>query len=186
MSISDRMEKCDDIVLVQLISQGDRQAFKYVFDTYFTPLCRFGILYLQDSQEAEQVALDIFVRLWEERERLDIKLSFKAYLFYAMRNRCLNVLRDRKAMCPLDEALGIHTEDALSMEAEELMKLIREAIQTLPEKCREVFLKSRKEHLSYREIAENMQISVKTVEAQISKALKVIRMHLGDKYSFLF
>lgn len=71
----------DDMFLLQLIKNGDKQAFKYVFDTYFTVLCRFMYLYLGDTQEAEDIASDIFASVWENRKKLEIRLTFKAYLF---------------------------------------------------------------------------------------------------------
>ena len=84
----------DDMFLLQLIKNGDKQAFKYVFDTYFTVLCRFMYLYLGDTQEAEDIASDIFASVWENRKKLEIRLTFKAYLFQAAKNRCLNAIRD--------------------------------------------------------------------------------------------
>lgn len=165
----------DDMFLLQLIKNGDKQAFKYVFDTYFTALCRFMYLYLGDTQEAEDIASDIFASVWENRKKLEIRLTFKAYLFQAAKNRCLNVIRDRKATVSLDDINGQDTPQVSitdSLETEELNNLIQEAILSLPEKCREVFLQSRTKNLTNQEIAESMDISVKTVEAQITKALK--------------
>lgn len=179
----------DDMFLLQLIKNGDKQAFKYVFDTYFTALCRFMYLYLGDTQEAEDIASDIFASVWENRKKLEISLTFKAYLFQAAKNRCLNVIRDRKATVSLDDINGQDTPQVSitdSLETEELNNLIQEAILSLPEKCREVFLQSRTKNLTNQEIAESMDISVKTVEAQITKALKQIRKFLGTQYQYLF
>ena len=179
----------DDMFLLQLIKNGDKQAFKYVFDTYFTALCRFMYLYLGDTQEAEDIASDIFASVWENRKKLEIRLTFKAYLFQAAKNRCLNVIRDRKATVSLDDINGQDTPQVSitdSLETEELNNLIQEAILSLPEKCREVFLQSRTKNLTNQEIAESMDISVKTVEAQITKALKQIRKFLGTQYQYLF
>ena len=179
----------DDMFLLQLIKNGDKQAFKYVFDTYFTALCRFMYLYLGDTQEAEDIASDIFASVWENRKKLEIRLTFKAYLFQAAKNRCLNAIRDRKATVSLDDINGQDTPQVSitdSLETEELNNLIQEAILSLPEKCREVFLQSRTKNLTNQEIAESMDISVKTVEAQITKALKQIRKLLGTQYQYLF
>ena len=179
----------DYMFLLQLIKNGDKQAFKYVFDTYFTVLCRFMYLYLGDTQEAEDIASDIFASVWENRKKLEIRLTFKAYLFQAAKNRCLNVIRDRKATVSLDDINGQDTPQVSitdSLETEELNNLIQEAILSLPEKCREVFLQSRTKNLTNQEIAESMDISVKTVEAQITKALKQIRKFLGTQYQYLF
>ncbi len=179
----------DDIFLLRLIKSGDRQAFKYLFDTYFSSLCRYMFLYLENTQEAEEIAIDIFMYIWENREKVEIRLTFKAYLFQAARNRCLNVLRDRKTTLSLDDIPGNETPQidiSASLEAEELSRLITEAIISLPEKCREVFLKSRTENLTNQEIADRMQLSIKTVEAQITKAMKRIREFLGEQYYYLF
>lgn len=85
----------DDILLIRLLHQGDEKAFKYIFDIYFVPMCRYGYIYLNSREESEEVALDVFIHLWEKRMELNIQLSLKAYLFQAMRNRCLNTIRDK-------------------------------------------------------------------------------------------
>lgn len=179
----------DDIFLLQLIKNSDKQAFKYIFDTYFAALCRFMYLYLGSTQEAEDIASDIFASLWENREKLEIRITFKAYLFQSAKNRCLNALRDRKTVLSLDDINGQETplENITdSLETEDLNFLIQEAILSLPDKCREVFLKSRTKNLTNQEIAASMDISIKTVEAQITKALKQIRKFLGEQYYYLF
>lgn len=182
------MTTTDDILLLKLIRDGDEHAFKHLFDSYFVSLCRYINLYLDNHEETEELALDIFTHLWEHREQVEIKLSFKAYLFQAAHNRCLNALRDRKPTTSLNESLQetLQSKDYPALELEELNHLIEEAIGALPEKCREVFLKSRRESMSNQEIADNLNISVKTVEAQITKALKRIKEFLGDGYSYLF
>lgn len=177
----------DDILILHLIRQGDELAFRSLFDNYFIPICRFMNLYLQDKREVEDQALDLFTYIWENRETIQIQLSFKAYLFQSARNRCLNVLRNRKTHVSIDE-LEFHPEDtsAYHLELEELTLLINEAIMSLPDKCREIFVKSRTENKSNKEIAEETGISTKTVEAQITKALKRIKAYLGDNYSYLW
>lgn len=178
----------DDIILLQLIRQGDKLAFKHLFDTYFTPLCRFVHSYIADTTVAEELVLDIFTYLWENRRTLQIHLSFKAYLFQAARNKCLNELRQKRRFVSLDEVSGELSEEmnTFGLEADELYHLIREAVMALPDKCRDVFRLSREENFTNKEIAEHLQISPKTVEAQITKALKRIKAHLGDAYSYLW
>ena len=177
----------DDIFILNLIRQGDELAFKSLFDRYFVPLCRFMNIYLQDKKEGEDLALDLFTYLWENRETIQIQISLKAYLFQSARNRCFNALRDKKTYTSLDE-LELHPEDSLqsTLELEELTELINEAILSLPYKCRYVFIRSRKENKSNKEIAEEMGVSIKTVEGQITKALKRIKSYLGDGYSYLW
>jgi len=177
----------DDILLLNLLREGDEKAFKYLFDTYFSPLCQYMNLYLSDTGESEENVLDIYTYLWENRANIDIRISFRAYLFQAARNKCLNSLRNRRNKVPLESVEHELSDlEDTGLELEELNKLIEEAILQLPEKCRDVFVASRWENLKNREIADKMQISIKTVETQISKALKFLRKYLGENYSYLF
>lgn len=179
----------EDILLLRLLKSSDKTAYKYLFDSYFEALCRYVFLYLKNKQEAEEIVMDIFLYLWENREKIEIKLSFKAYLFQAARNRCLNTLRDRKEVLSLEDIAQNASPQAdvfNALETQELRELIEEAILSLPNKCREVFLKSRQDNMTNQEIATDMAISVKTVEAQITKALKKIKGFLGSKYTYLF
>lgn len=181
------MIRNDDILLLRLIREDDKHAFKYLFDTYFVSLCRFAHLYLTNTQDAEELVLDLFVYLWEHRGEINVTLSLKAYLFQAVRNRCLNYLRDHHQMLRLYEVNEVlKEEETSSLEIEELQALIAEAICSLPDKCQDVFRQSRQENLTNKEIAEKMNISVKTVEAQITKALKLIKAFLDEKYTYLF
>ena len=156
----------DDILLLQLIKQDDEKAFKHLFDTYFVSLCRFMSLYLRDKQEIEELALS----------------------FQSARNRCLNALRDEKDTVPIEggEEYGYALAADTSVEMEELNRLIEEAVCSLPDKCGQVYRKSREEGKTNQEIAGEMGISVKTVEAQITKALKHIKKFLGEQYTYLF
>lgn len=178
----------DDITLLNRIKKGDTQAFKTVFELYFTPLCRFMHLYISDKSIVEELALNIFTYLWTNRATLTIQISFKAYLFQAARNKCLNVLRARKHRIISIDEVEYDPEDlqTSSLESEELYELIQEAVMALPEKCREVFQLSRMENLTNQEISTRLNISLKTVEAQITKALKRIKTYLGDSYSYLW
>ncbi|MDE6800538.1 MAG: RNA polymerase sigma-70 factor [Phocaeicola sp.] len=177
----------DDVLLLKLIQSKDEHAFKYLFDTYFVSLCRYVHLYLDSTQEGEELVLDIFMYLWEHSSQINLTLSLKAYLFQAARNRCLNFLRDRKLTISLDEAGDVvNDETASSLEMKELNRLIQEAVCALPDKCREVFQLSREKNMTNQEIADKMNISVKTVEAQITKALKRIKSFLDGQYTYLF
>jgi len=180
-------ENSNDIILLNLIREGDRLAFRHLFETYFTPLCRFMHLYVHETTIVEELALDIFTYVWENRQTLNIQISLKAYLFQSARNKCLNVLRQKKLTVSLNPTdMDFEETDVMSLETEELYNLIQEAIMALPDKCRDVFQLSRTENLSNKEIAEQLNISVKTVEAQITKALKRIKEFLGDSYSYLW
>jgi len=180
-------ENNDDILLLNLVREGDRLAFRHLFETYFTPLCRFMHLYVHETTIVEELALDIFTYIWENRKTLQIQLSLKAYMFQAAKNKCLNVLRQKKLSFSLDVTqLDIAETDEMSLETEELYHLIQEAVLALPDKCKEVFNLSRAENRSNHEIATQLNISEKTVEGHITNALKRIKTFLGESYSYLW
>lgn len=179
----------DDILLLKLIQEGDEKAFKYLFDAFFVPLCRYTNLLIQDTQESEELMMDLFLYVWEHKADIKIKISFKAYLFQSARNRSLNFIRDRKEKAPIDDFSEIFADDegtSRQVEIEELNHLIEEVIFSLPDKCRCVFIKSRENNLTNQEIADEMSISVKTVETQITKAIKHIKSYLKNQYYYLF
>lgn len=177
----------DDIFLLRRIREEDEIAFKYLFDTYFTVVYRIAYFYLKNEAISEEIALDVFTIFWERRKTIEIRLSIKSYLIASARNRSLNYLRDHEQelstdrLSPFDPAIEEHP-----MEMKELEQLIDEAIYALPDKCRQVFVKSRMENRSNKEIASELNITTKTVEAQITKALKHIKAHLGTSYQYLF
>lgn len=127
-------EKEDDIIFLNLIREGDRLAFRHMFETYFTPLCRFMHLYIRETSIVEELALDIFTYFWENRKIIQIQISLKAYLFQAARNKCLNELRKKKSTVSLDQAeIDVEETNVMSLETEELYQLIQEAIMALPD-----------------------------------------------------
>lgn len=178
----------DDILLLKLIKQGDKIAFKHLFYQYMDSLERFVTYYIHDREKSQELVLDIFTYIWENRERFEIKLTLKAYLFQAARNKAFTYIRDKKVPVYLDDVCPQEVgEDYNSeLEVEELHRLIEEAVCLLPEKCREIFRKSREENMTNKEIAKELHISEKTVEGQITIALKKIRTYLGDSYSYLW
>ncbi len=180
-------KKVDDILILNRIKNGDESAFKFLFETYFSSLCRFACLYVKEHKIAEEIALDVFTLIWENRDSIEIRVTFKAYLFQATKNRAYNYLRDNERYFVVsDFSILEKFEEDYTFESQELMGLIEEAISSLPLNNRLVFTKSRVENLSNKEIAEQMQVSVKTVEAHITKALKHIRTYLGESYSYFF
>mgnify|MGYP001131516929 CR=1 FL=1 len=156
---------------------GEIAAFRELFDRYYAPLCRFAEFWLRDRASAEEVVLDVYTHVWQHAAELRITVSVRAYLFRAVRNRALNRLRDQRTDgIPIEGPEPLFTNpEALQLEADEMMLLVAEAVSQLPDRCREVFRKSREEGLSNAAIADQMRISVKTVEAQITKALRRIR-----------
>lgn len=177
----------DDILILKQIRNGDETAFKYLFETYFSSLCRFAHLYIKKTGIPEEIVLSVFESIWENRDTIQIQISFKSYLFQAVKNRSYNYLRDNERYIITSNFSEFEKfEEDYNFEFRELTRLIEEAICSLPVKSREVFEKSRLENLSNKEIAAEMNVSVKTVEAQITKALKQIRLYLGDSYTYFW
>ena len=169
----------------QSIEEHNEEVLKYLFDTYFTRLCQFMYTYWDNKQEIEEQVMDIYVHLWQHPEKIKPDLSIKAYLFQSARNKCLKLIRDKKEILSLDGLEeNINTDEPTSLEMQELNELIQKAILAIPANSREIFLKSRNDNLTNQEIAEKMNISLKTVEKHISRSLKIVREIIGDQYIF--
>ncbi len=163
----------------------DEKALEVLFRAHFDGLCRFAMGYVKDEGEAREIVQDAFVNLWEKRETIDPSKPVKSYLSSTVRNKCLNHLRDHKkfsgdllALENLSADKGYDQPDKLV--EKEISDRIAFAIAELPEKCREVFLLNRHHHLKYQQIADKLEISVKTVETQMSKALQHMRIRLAE------
>ncbi len=157
----------------------DEQSFEKLFREYFQPLISFARKILVDEDDAREVVHKVFINLWEKREEIDLTVPLKSYLFTSVHNRSLNVIRDRKKFSS-DEIPDVAGKWDVSSQIEsmELEEKIEESIRSLPEKCREIFELNRFDGLKYSEIAAKLDISVKTVENQMSKALKILREKL--------
>lgn len=163
------------------------QPFEQLFRELFKPLCGFAMKYVADLDDARNLVHDVFITTWEKFDSLPSDTNYRSYLYTSVRNRCLNHVRDTKKHLTIEKmAEHNYAEEIRPMEAAELEKEIELGINSLPEKCRMVFEMSRMEGLKYSEIAEKMNISVKTVEAQMSKALSVLREHLKEFLSLIF
>ena len=168
----------------------DKGTFEELFRSYFTPLCSFAQKYVGDIDEAKDIVHNVFINLWNKREDIDLNTSLKSYLFQGVYNRSLNYIRDHKKLVRFDtpqtEAeLGQYVESRDHLESSETENRINRALDDLPDKCREIFLMNRFDGLKYREIAEKLNISIKTVETQMSRALKTLREKLSDMITIL-
>lgn len=164
--------------------QGDQRVFGEFFRDHYARLCTFAHSFVKDPDEAEEVVQQVFIQLWEKRLHVDIQLSVQAYLFRAVRNSCLNKIRHeqvRRAYADEQQALAAESPSASGLAFKnELQEQIYKAIEKLPEQCRLIFRLSRYEELKYAEIAEQLGISVKTVENQMGKALRILRNELQE------
>ncbi len=171
-----------DSHILSLLKGGDDKGIEILFQQYFNVLCLRAIRVVKHREIAEDLVQELFLEIWNKRDRINITSSFKSYLSRSIVNRSLNWLRANKQVFEDAETGLMHKTDNYSISAEiqkdELESYLNECIDELPEKCRLVFILSRYEELSYKEIANKLEISVKTVENQISKALKLLRIRL--------
>lgn len=171
--------------VIEAIRQGDERAYEAVFRQHYAPLCRYARQFLPDPDEAEEEVQAMFLALWEKRDGLFITTSFKSYLFRAVHNRCLNrikhfAIRDEHRQHTLYAGEATAESPANTLLGDELAERLQVAIQKLPEQCRLAFTLSRFDELKYQEIADQLGISIKTVENQIGKALRILRTELSD------
>ena len=174
---------------------GDIDSFKYFFDRYYNDLCNFVNIYLHNQALSEEIVQDIFVFFWETKNKLKINSSVKSYLYSVSKFKSLNLLRDTQTHRKIVEKIG-RTESSQTTEMDgsyidndEFRKILKVAFDQLPPKCREIFLLSKQEELSNKEIADRLGISVKTVENQMTIALKKLREQLSpfrEKIFLLF
>ena len=175
--------RVDEQQLITLFVAGDLTTFEMVFRDYYTPLVRYGNTFLKDTDETEDVVQQVFVSLWEKRTQLDIHTSVRAVLYRAVHNACLNRLKHQKVHRDYAgdwKNTQSDSEQTDVLEAAELQQRINRAIEGMPEQCARIFKMSRFEQLKYQEIADQLGLSVKTVENQMGKALKIIREALKD------
>ena len=178
------MDLTEDNQLYLKFSAGDERAFQTLFRKYYPAMCNFARQFLNDSELAEETVQDLFVKIWEKRENLTIQSSVKHYLFRSVRNHCLNQLQHDKIKKQYSDRMleTVHQEinpDDFYLEVD-LVQRIEKSISSLPPKRQEIFRLSREQGLKYKEIAETLNISVKTVEAQMGQALKYLREELKD------
>lgn len=168
----------------------DEESFSRIFREHYAALCRYAMTILKDAENTEEIVQDVFLRIWEKRETLLITVSLKSYLFRAVHNSCLNLIEKKKKEVRMEEAplKVVHrpAPPVADVQTKELEKAIASAMEKLPEQCRKVFELSRFGELKYSEIAGVLGISIKTVENQMGKALRIMREQLAPYLPFLF
>ena len=164
------------------IQQGDESAFETVFRTHYADLCRFAHRYTRDTDQSEDLVQDVFFKVWKSASSIELRTAIKPYLYQSVRNACLNHIKHMNVRAAYaDTHPAIEGEEDHSAEVNELEHRIDGAISKLPEKCREVFELSRFGGLKYQQIAEELGISVKTVENQMGRpscfARRAVRLY---------
>jgi RNA polymerase sigma-70 factor (ECF subfamily) len=172
------------------LKSGNVKVYEALFRQLYKPLCQYANAILHDQDEAEDMTQKAFCKLWEQREKLEIQSSIKSYLYRMVHNLCLNKIKQWQTRAEHHEwiahnsvSAGNNVEHTIAYK--ELNNSVDAAIAELPERCRQVFLLSRMQHLSYAEIALEMKISPNTVETQMVKALKTLRIKLKDFLVFV-
>lgn len=171
---------------IGLITEGNEQAFDKLFTDWFGKLYAYAFSVLRDEAIAEEAVQSVFCRIWEKRGQLEVRTSLQAYLYGSVYHECMGWLRHEKH-------IKVHRSHVLrggeqptaenaagKVELGELEIRLKQALDELPDQCRAIFQLSRFGGLKYREIAGQLDLSVKTVEAQVSKALKHLRTKLAD------
>ena len=183
------MDDLSDFELFGNLQKGDEKAFEKLFHQYYAPLCLFACKYLNDEENAKELVQDFFVKVWSRRKSIHVETSVKQYFFQSIKNQCLNLIkhqniRSRYFQKLKEDHIRNHNPDPYFLEVG-LQKKIEQSIALLPEKRREIFKLSREKGLKYREIADQLDISVKTVEAQMGQALKQLSEMLKDYKDYL-
>ena len=173
--------------LVHTISTGTHsdESFEQLFKAHYKALHAYANMILKDLDLAEEIVQNMFLRFWEKRDLLNVETSIKAYLYKCIYNDSLNYLKHEKVKAKYHDftkrtSSELSNSAAAKVELGELQLNLRIALNELPEQCRTIFQMSRFEELKYREIAESLGISIKTVENQMGKALKILRIKLVD------
>ncbi len=193
MSIEKKLEE----TLFKLVKRGDESAFEMLFKLYYSDLCSYAVTFVKIPEIAEEIVQETFINIWQKRNSIDIDVSWKAYVYRAIHNRCLNHLKRSRVLKKLDQEthddIIYHHQIVIKnldpdildrLISEELATTIRNELEKLPVQCRKIFLLSRQEQLTYPEIAEKLNLSLNTVKTQMKRALnklhEAIDKHLGE------
>lgn len=177
-----RNDHISEVELIIALKEGDIQAFSQLFDRYGKRLFHFSVGYLKSAENAEEIVQDVFLKIWNNRQELLAQKSFESYLFTIAKNGILNTIRKSKSEQVYLNYKKIHPDKNVLLDDEldykELEKAYTESVEKLSSKRKEIYLLSRQHSLSNAEIADRMNISVKTVENQMTSALSHIRKNL--------
>lgn len=176
----------NDLILLAKIKEGDVGAFEKLFKSYHTPLCLYAASITGSREVAEEIVQDLFYYFWKERERLPIFGSVKNYLYRSVRNDAIQFrehleVRERYKNVILSRSTNrLSVDPQEGMEYRELEALINATLNKLPDRCLKVFRMHRFQEMKYAEIATALSVSIKTVEADMSKALRVLRKEIEN------
>jgi RNA polymerase sigma-70 factor (ECF subfamily) len=177
-------DQTKELFLYEEMKRGKEYAFDFFFNYYYPGLCVYAQKMISlPEEEAKDLVQEIFLRFWSERERLDIRSSVRFYLFASVKNKCFDLLRKKNKNIKVEEIITGYNVPDESFETyvlSELEILFNKSLNKLPDRCREIFELSRFHGLKNREIAGKLNLSEKTVENQITKAIHILKEELKD------
>jgi RNA polymerase sigma-70 factor, ECF subfamily len=172
---------------IKFLQDKDIKSFEKLFREYYQALCNYAHKYIDEIEDCEEIVQDLFFKIWESRNSLQINYSLKAYLYKSVHNNCLLYLQHKQVERKYEEAMkmtpdfDVYDEDAASLvKSAEIQNIITETLRYLPEQCSRIFCMNRYDGLKYQEIADKLSISIKTVEANITRALKAFKKSLAE------
>jgi RNA polymerase sigma-70 factor (family 1) len=175
----------EKILVEKLKEEGSKNAFSAIFISYYRDLVHFATNYTHETESAEEIVQEVFVKIWEEHEVINIKVSLKSYLLKAVRNKCIDWIRKAEVRRKYNEECSytlltydFNTDNYIINS--ELESLIRAALNKLPREIEQVYRMNRYEGLKYHEIADKLNVSVRTIEDRIGRALCLLRDELQD------
>lgn len=174
---------------IKLLADSDElsneRTFEQLFKSHFKALHAYAYTIVNDEMTAEEMVQTVFLKIWEKKEQLQVETSVKAYLYRSVYNCCMNYLKHQKIKSNYTEHISYSMKNEFDdaskkVQFSELETRLRAALNELPEQCRTIFQLSRFDELKYKEIAAHLGLSPKTVENQMGKALKILRLKLAD------
>ncbi|MFH6769029.1 RNA polymerase sigma-70 factor [Gaetbulibacter aquiaggeris] len=175
----------NDITLIKALKKGDSKAYTFLVNNYHHKLCVYAFSLTNDHDLSEDIVQNVIMRIWKQRQKLKDDFGIKSYLYRSVYNEFIDQYRKQKAVLALEkkyiDALSTILEEEDENSLEKLIKLVKQEIENLPPKCKQVFLMSKQEGLTNIEIAEYLNVSIKSVEAHITKAFSILRKSIGDK-----
>jgi len=180
-----------DIDLIDALKKGDAKAYTFLVNQYHHKLCVYAFSLTKDHDLSEDIVQNVFLSIWKKKSDLKDELVIKSYLYKSVYNEFIDQYRKEKHLLSLEkkhyDVLSEITEDEGENGMERLIKLVKKEIENLPPKCKQTFILSRQDGLTNIEIAEFLNVSIKSVEAHITKAFSILRKTAGDKMnSILF
>jgi len=175
--------------LIKHLKKGNSLAYSYLVGLYYKELCNYATSLARDDFKSEDIVQNVIVRMWQQREKLNTNILIKNYLYKSVYNEFIDQYRKDLSISVLEkkyiEVLDSFIEVKEENETKRLITLVEKEIEQLPNKCKETFLLSKKNGLTYREIADYQNVSVNTVEKQMVKAFSILRKKLKDKMTSL-